>query len=191
MDISSKLSASILFLHFLTTLQACGCSCYIYCLGTQFTYTYEYVYIHWYTKALLMCHLLFYPLSIYIKWSLLTISFFFCFIWYLSTGCQHRLYPFPDEGLLCALMCVHLNLLCSNKDVLYKICFQRRGNFCIFGKIYGDLCVLDCIVGIVPFLFFFSKCAVLGDSVAVLEKSRGGVCSTLLNQEDIQELCGR
>lgn len=27
------------------------------------------------------------------------------------------------------------------------------------------LCVLDCIVGNVP--FFFSKCAVLGDSVAV------------------------
>lgn len=98
------------------------------------SHTYEYVYIHWYAKALLMCHLLFYPLSIYIKWSLLTISFFFCFIWYLSTGCQHRLYPFPDEGLLCALMCVHLNLLCSNKDVLYKICFRRRGNFYIFGK---------------------------------------------------------
>lgn len=39
-------------------------------------------------------------------------------------------------------------------------------------KIYGDvLCVLDCIVGNVP--FFFSKCAVLGDSVAVLEKSGG------------------
>lgn len=35
------------------------------------------------------------------------------------------------------------------------------------------LCVLDCIVGNVPF-FFFSKCAVLGDSVAVLEKSREG-----------------
>lgn len=58
-------------------------------------------------------------------------------------------------------------------------------------KIYGDvLCVLDCIVGNVP--FFFSKCAVSGDSVAVLEKSRGFFfCSALLKQEDIQELRGR
>lgn len=51
-------------------------------------------------------------------------------------------------------------------------------------------CVLDSVVGNVPF-FFPSKCAVLGDNVAVLEKSRGGVCSTLLKQEDNQELCGR
>lgn len=45
-------------------------------------------------------------------------------------------------------------------------------------KIYGDvLCVLDCIVGNVPppLFFFFSKCAVLGDSDALLEKSWGNL----------------
>lgn len=53
------------------------------------------------------------------------------------------------------------------------------------------LCVLDCIVGNVPFFFFPSKCAVLGDSVAVLEKSReGGVCSSLLNPSQTRGYSG-
>lgn len=53
----------------------------------------------------------------------------------------------------------------------------KKTKFCNFGKLWRRfVCVLDCIVENIPCVFFFpfsSKCAVLGDSVEVLEKCWG------------------
>lgn len=73
--------------------------------------------------------------------------FLICF---LSTGCQHRLYPFPDEGLLCALMCVHL-IFCVQTKMFFIDYASEEDKILYLWKILGDvLCVLDCIVENVP-----------------------------------------
>lgn len=129
-----------------------------------------------------MCHLLFYLLSIYIKWSLLRISkflsflfFFVCLICSLSTGCQHRLYPFPDEGPLCALMCVHLIFCVQTKMFFIDYASEEDKNSVTLENLWrrfvcARLYCRKCTLSFSFFFFFPSKCAVLGDSVEVLEK---------------------
>lgn len=130
-----------------------------------------------------MCHLLFYSLSIYIKWSLLRISkkvLFSCFFFLFDLFSVHWLptqtLSFPRWRTSVRIDVCSLNLLCSNKDVLYRLCFRRRQNSVtlenlwrcfVCARLYCRICTLS--------LFFFSssKCAVLGDSVEVLEKCWG------------------
>lgn len=81
-----------------------------------------------------------------------------------------------------------LNLLCSNKDVLYRLCFRRRQNSVtlenlwrrfVCARLYCRKCTLS--------FFFSSKCAVLGDSLEVLQKC-WGLFPHPCPKEDIQEV---
>lgn len=116
-----------------------------------------------------MCHLLFYSLSIYIKWSLLRISKIFVLVLFLLVflllfdlfsvhWLPTQTLSFPRRRTSVRIVVCSLNLLCSNKDVLYRLCFRRRQNYVTLEnlwRLYGVLCVLDCIVENVPWLMFF------------------------------------
>lgn len=107
-----------------------------------------------------MCHLLFYSLSIYIKWSLLGISFFFVFLFCSVHWLPTQTLSFPRRRTSVRIDVCSLNLLCSNKDVLYRLCFRRRRRSVTLGKTLWrcSLCVLDCIVDKLLFLSLKACC---------------------------------
>ena len=113
---------------------------------------------------------------------------FFCFsVHWLPT----QTLSFPRRRTSVRIDVCSLNLLCSNKDVLYRLCFRRRQNSVTLENLWrrfvcARLYCRKCTLSFFPPLP--SKCAVLGDSFEVLEKGLGFFSPPLPPQEDIQEI---
>lgn len=101
--------------------------------------------------------------------------FFCCLICFLSTGCQHRLYPFPDEGLLCALMCVHLIFCVQTKMFFIDYASEEDKNSVTLENLRRRFVCARLSCRKCTLTKFFSPQSVLylGDSVEVLEKYWG------------------
>lgn len=118
--------------------------------------------------------------------------FFFLFVFDLFSvhWLPTQTLSFPRRRTSVRIDVFSLNRLCSNKDVLYRLCFQRRQKFCTFGLLWRRfVCArLYCRKCTLNFPLLLSECAVLGDSVKILENSWVFFFTPYLPSWDIQEV---